>query len=556
MKIAALRGLSLFRAPAPPSALPALVPETPLLSATDPEFERLYGSGITRTDRNSNVIVGVKSDGFEVRQITRFRIPRTTTITKYRTYFQHESGYAAGNGGTIRIRVCEDDGSTSHLPNESAVLGSGSITFPTMVGGEFTGTGQEIYDAHFPEITFDSPFNVTRGQLVHLIHENIDASPAANYISVNNYCRLNDNLDAYALNKLDASVLLQLRPTAGSGSWTTYDITANALSIMGFIYVRPNLQLLATDGRSMGHQAHQPHNFDNGAHMIKLNGTRKSREVFAARSGVSSEISGVTLTGLCVTTGILRFVFNVDGVDVLTQDISATASVANSAQFPSDTQRILRRFSTALNTPVQWPAGKALIVTMSALSGEFWTHTNRNGTQMFFVADAAWTKSYAQHANNGTTWIGTDSFALTSDNTAHNETHPIILHLRDVVMSESLGSELWDDNAVTLHENATYDEPTDTYTLNRNGVTSDWVTGVELTSGKTYRITFDFIRGGTEAGWAIDLRGAISYYLENPDAGPYSLTITATTSTSLELDLPAPGSSAVYQNFSVREVLS
>lgn len=123
----------------------------------------------------------------------------------------------------------------------------------------------------------------------------------------------------------------------------------------------------------------------------------------------------------------------------------------------------------------------------------------------------------------------------------------------------TLGSELWDDGSVTLGGGASYNSGTDTYTLNRNGGTSDFLLGPVLTSGNTYLFTFDFSHIGTESFWAIDLRGCFSgvigaQQILDAAAGSYSLVITASSTEAVEVTLPDAGWGAGYTGLSIKQI--
>lgn len=164
-------------------------------------------------------------------------------------------------------------------------------------------------------------------------------------------------------------------------------------------------------------------------------------------------------------------------------------------------------------------------------------------------------------ASNGTVVTGAVAYKiadglyddLTWTSSATEQSSNASYRITDYGITE--GAELWDDGAVTLHENASYDSGTDTYTLNRNAGTSDWMTGPTLTAGNLYRVRGYFGLGGTESGHAIDIRGPFGSILFQPTvAGAFDFFFLATSTAALDFDLPNIGFSAQYTGISVKQV--
>ncbi len=90
--------------------------------------------------------------------------------------------YAAGTGGTIRVDLVDDDGTSVHAPTTN-VLSTITITDPMNITA-----GPPIYgvtDANFRLLTnFSAKPALVAGQLYHLLFTNLDADPTQNYISI------------------------------------------------------------------------------------------------------------------------------------------------------------------------------------------------------------------------------------------------------------------------------------------------------------------------------------------------------------------------------------
>jgi hypothetical protein len=107
----------------------------------------------------------------------------------------------------------------------------------------------------------------------------------------------------------------------------------------------------------------------------------------------------------------------------------------------------------------------------------------------------------------------------------------------------------------------TYDAGTDKWTINRDGGGNGQITQAGFKANTRYRFTFDFLREGTQALFAIDMRintgtGGTAYFLNNAAAGPYSITITTGNAvTAINFALPSTGFSAAFANIVAREIL-
>jgi hypothetical protein len=104
----------------------------------------------------------------------RFRATTTSDLVSIRFATRGGEIYSGGTGGTIRVSVQTDDGSSAHLPSGDVLA---SFTFET---GNPSGDWNE-----FPRYDFSSPARLTAGRLYHIVFQNTDASPTRNWISIN-----------------------------------------------------------------------------------------------------------------------------------------------------------------------------------------------------------------------------------------------------------------------------------------------------------------------------------------------------------------------------------
>jgi hypothetical protein len=126
--------------------------------------QQYYGSK-WGADALGNTVVGGSGP---VQGDYRLRATHTGQLRDVRTFFICAPGYGAGTGGSYRVDLETDDGSTNHFPT-GAVIATTTELNPKGV---------------FVTETFASPATITQGQLYHVVYTNIDPSPAVNYCSL------------------------------------------------------------------------------------------------------------------------------------------------------------------------------------------------------------------------------------------------------------------------------------------------------------------------------------------------------------------------------------
>ena len=110
----------------------------------------------------------------------RFTPDKSGQLRTARFYWKNDNngGYSGGTGGTYRVSLYSDDGTSDHFP----LLGGGVAS--TTVTINITDPDGDDSQYWLPA-NFSSPPTLTAGTIYHLVLENIDADPATNYVSIN-----------------------------------------------------------------------------------------------------------------------------------------------------------------------------------------------------------------------------------------------------------------------------------------------------------------------------------------------------------------------------------
>jgi hypothetical protein len=135
-----------------------------LLSAIQGASAQTYYGSKWAADGLANTVIGPG----QIQGDYRFKSIHTGTLAAIHTYWQNGSGYGAGTGGTYRIDLETDDGTTNHFAS-----------------GRVLATTIELHPNNlFVTETFSSPAAITSGVLYHIIYTNIDSNPSVNYTSL------------------------------------------------------------------------------------------------------------------------------------------------------------------------------------------------------------------------------------------------------------------------------------------------------------------------------------------------------------------------------------
>jgi hypothetical protein len=134
-----------------------------LLAIQSAPAQTYYGSKWA-TDGLANTVIGPG----QIQGDYRFRSTHTGTLAAIHTYWQNGPGYAGGTGGTYRIDLETDDGTSNHFAS-----------------GKVLATTTELHPNNlFVTEPFGSPATIISGTLYHIVYTNIDGNPSANFTSL------------------------------------------------------------------------------------------------------------------------------------------------------------------------------------------------------------------------------------------------------------------------------------------------------------------------------------------------------------------------------------
>lgn len=190
------------------------------------------GSGGSGTGQNEAPTYGSEINADALNNITigphvlsyRFLSTHTGSVSAIHFYLivdGSHAGYNSGTGGTVKIQLETDDGSSAHQPS-GTVLGTYSIPQP---------------QNPFPVISFSPEPKLEAGTLYHLVFSNTDPNPDENFVSVDNLWMQNplNPMQPSASNENLATLLQD-----SANSWSVYD------------YNTPIYEIDFADGASFG----------------------------------------------------------------------------------------------------------------------------------------------------------------------------------------------------------------------------------------------------------------------------------------------------------------
>jgi hypothetical protein len=161
-----------------------------------------YGPGLGSDGLANTVVGGPYSNVVSY----RFRAKHSGLLKQIHVYLiSGTAGYAAGTGGTIRVTVHTDDGTSSHNP-------SGTVLATYLLSNPLSATPSRA----FPILVFSAPPSLAAGQIYHIVFTNVDASPSTNYLSVDALYQQSPKTPSQpTISDTDSAELLR----SGNGSW-------------------------------------------------------------------------------------------------------------------------------------------------------------------------------------------------------------------------------------------------------------------------------------------------------------------------------------------------
>ena len=387
------------------------------------EFARLYGPGVFTLSTLYNTPVGVYNKTDRIVSI-RFRSVISGPLQKIRLYWQAGSGYSAGTGGRIRVTVLPDDGSDTHLP----ALDGSPLARTHFTPGLAPGSSQSLMN----ELTFEqSPSALVAGELYHVVLENTDPDPAANFISSNNVLVPGAiGRPARWLNNTDWATLIGDRPPGSGAERTWLDLTTTGSDKR---LIAPIMQITTADGTSQGSSDMESGSVDP-ERTYEATASKPIRERFTPSA--DRHVTGVSVATVATVAGSLRWRI-LEGSQEL-----ASGTFQDEAQFKPYLMGY-RKTKDGQETPVNvtnfvWydmpipqdvvlRAGSTYDLELRPDGNSRWKFAaHRNGSGKGFTWPAAFTESRAQHTQ-GDQWMDTNFWNYSTP--AKDNNWPVVLHL-------------------------------------------------------------------------------------------------------------------------------
>lgn len=391
----------------------ALISASSSLSLGSGTHNRLYGPGTFVQNALANTVIGT-TGGTNRIVSNRFRATVSGHLQSVRLYWQPGKGYSSGNGGRIRIRLMPDDGSSRNLPNLNAAPLASTVYAP---GSSKVNAGKPIFD----EIRITSHAAIQAGRIYHLVLDNVDSSPASNYISSNNAITVAGNgRPARWLSPTDWATLLGTSWSA-NGSRTWRDLTRDGASNQ---YYAPILQMRLTNGQSQGVS-----NMEGGSVDPKLVFTATAsapvRERFTPWN--TKRVSGLSFRTAASVGGSLRWRI-MEGSTVLATGRISSSSPNYKHLYTRNGTRIagLTWYDVNLPKTLTLNAGRTYDIEFRPEGSSQWKFADaRNGSHHGFSWPAAFTQSKAQHYRYGS-WR--DAYHWDYNQSRGDSNWPVVLH--------------------------------------------------------------------------------------------------------------------------------
>ena len=336
----------------------------------------IYGSGVNTRDLTNYRVDAEKID-------YRFRALHTGSISSIRVYAMGaEAGYGNGTGGIWKVTLRTDDGSSNHWPTQTNL---------TSMTHSLINYSLADPDEMFPLLTFGSPANVTSGTLYHIVFENIDPAPMANYTSLN------------TLTLWPQTALNPEQPFATNLDWNTFYSTSPYTTwniAPGNFTQTPIMEYYYTDNYSTGMSymevwSDNPKNISGGSGV---------GETFTV-SGSDRNVTGVKVWMRKISgTGSLNITLERTNGTLIEQGSVAAGSISTTYGWVSLT------FLSAHDLGV----GQGYNLKLSAPSNTVYdSYPMAKGSGYKFTSNAHFPDGYAQF-NDGTGWVGWDMWGVTN----------------------------------------------------------------------------------------------------------------------------------------------
>ena len=332
----------------------------------------VYGPAIGADDLNNTQIGGPSAQ----KASYRFRAATTSTLTSVRIYIigmPAEAGYSAGTGGTIHASIQADDGTALHAPS-----GVDLASFDDMHPAT---SASRLY-------TFASPASVTKGALYHIVFENIDADPVANYVSLDGTFQFAPTPRPWQprFSDLDFDQMLK----QGTKAWTDDRGTGSVIT--------PTVDVAYGDGTQQGQGYMETWGRgESGGTYDTCDGTIRLRETFTV-SGSDRAVSSVAVR-LARTSGTSPLSIRLEtdaGVEIETVTISA-ASIATYSKGGTGHGQGQAWYGASFASRHTLGSGSTYHLVLSTNTGtEYWTTVIRQGSSYGYGASTYFSDGHAQ----------------------------------------------------------------------------------------------------------------------------------------------------------------
>lgn len=385
--------------PAPEPSSNRLVTKTNM-SIFDPEVKRLFGPGIFIMDMLSNLRCG---DRYEYSNAIRFRSPKTGNIASIKAYWVAGGpGYAGGTGGVIRIRVYPDNGSLK--PNQAVPPIATGQYVPKLVNGK------HVTSKWYDTVQLTSVTPLLAGNIYHVVFDNVDADPVANYISVNHTETLVEN--GKPSRWISGDDWGSLYAWKGS-DWN--EVTNKPYN--GGIFA-PILQVNLADGSNFGNTDMETGNVEG--EYWTITSTAPARERITPRS--KKIVTGISFMTAASVAGSLKWELK-DGSSLLAV---GTVSEATANFRKIGTTGVFKWYDIELPTDIILSVGKTYDLLFTPQSGSQWIFADeRNGSDYGFTWPSSPTETQAQHYRNGR-WL--NAYHWNHDQSSAGSNWRVVLH--------------------------------------------------------------------------------------------------------------------------------
>lgn len=378
-----------------------LVPATTRLSINSDDYRRLVGPGLlpSFTALTGFAGLGVSTPGVETRLSFRLRVPsgKGGTVKNIRFYSPMGSGYASGNGGTMRIRVLPDDNTEAHLPVLSATPMAQGDFSPADVG--MSGGNYPSSNDQFQTVTLGAipKISISDNALIHVFFEEITKS-TSNWQSVN----VQDHTASLGypnrwLSPVDSGVILFQGAPSFNGAGTVYETSMEPFDTGmpdGGYYCAPIFQIEMDNGQIWGSTDMETGAY-SPANWIRTTGQKICERWVPTQSHTFSGISFRTSANAINSAATIRIVPTAGGAAIMSSTITqATVDYSTVQTFGPgfDSDRLYWR-DIAVPSKFSVTQGVSYDVEFEPTAGSWVVAAHLRGDFYGFVAPAAWTES-------------------------------------------------------------------------------------------------------------------------------------------------------------------